>query len=95
MARYASYEAAKAKVRAYLLKQWDRDFFEEFTESEEGDESGGFEVYALCPEGEEMWVYVEDEAPLIGGVEGGGVPGTAQQTYRVVCESEPAGDKPS
>lgn len=67
--RYASYDAAKAKVRSYLLEQWDRDFFEDFTENEEGEESGGFEVYALCPEGEEMWVYVEEEPAVIGSGE--------------------------
>ncbi|WOO81426.1 uncharacterized protein LOC62_03G004949 [Vanrija pseudolonga] len=62
--RYASYNKARAKVAKYLVDQYGRDYFDEYTESEEGDVSGDYEIYALCPEGEEMWVFVEAEGPL-------------------------------
>ncbi|KAL1411121.1 glycosylphosphatidylinositol anchor biosynthesis [Vanrija albida] len=82
--RYASYDLAKAKASAHLLEQWDRDFFEEYTESEEGEESGLFEVYGLCPEGEEMWVFVEEEEPLVvDPVTKPGKP-APRTTYRVI-----------
>jgi aminoglycoside phosphotransferase len=47
--RYASLADAQARVRSYLLEQWDEDFFDSY-EEEEGDD-GELEVYAQCPEG--------------------------------------------
>lgn len=56
---FATYEEAKAAAKRNLINEWDRSFFETYQESEHGDYSGGFEVFATCPEGEEMTVYIE------------------------------------
>ncbi len=69
MGRYTSLADAQARVRSYLLEEWDEDFFDSY-EEEEG-EGGEVEVYAQCPEGEEMWVFWREEAPLQRGVIGG------------------------
>jgi hypothetical protein len=59
-----TYEKAKNAARRVLLDQYERKWFEHYQEEDTADESGGFEVWARCPEGEVMRIYV-DEQPII------------------------------
>ena len=57
---FSSRNEANKAARADLLSEWDEDFFESY-EVEEGDD-GLVAITAICPEGEEMTVTVQ-EAP--------------------------------
>lgn len=59
-----TYEKAKNAARRVLLDQYERSWFEQYREEDTADESGGFEVWARCPEGEVMRVYIEEQ-PVI------------------------------
>lgn len=68
--RYASFEDAKAKVRSHLSDEFGGDDdWQELEEREKGDVSGDFEVYAVDGEGNEYWVFMEEDEPLIGALE--------------------------
>ncbi|KAJ9121493.1 hypothetical protein QFC22_002109 [Naganishia vaughanmartiniae] len=58
-----SYEEAVKAAEKVLLDQWDRDWFEQYQEEKNAEESGGFEVWARCPEGEVFRIYI-DEQPI-------------------------------
>ncbi|WOO81424.1 uncharacterized protein LOC62_03G004947 [Vanrija pseudolonga] len=69
--RYASPADARAKVRSYLSDEFGDDAGrEELDESDKGDVSGGFEVHAIDSESNEYWVFMEEDAPLVGALEG-------------------------
>lgn len=42
------------------MDEHDRDWFEQYQEEEHAEESGGFEVWARCPEGEVLRIYIEE-----------------------------------
>ena len=54
---FFSRKEANQVARTDLLKDWDRDFFESY---EVEEEDGFVQVTAICPEGEEMTVTVEE-----------------------------------
>ncbi|KAJ9095981.1 hypothetical protein QFC21_005343 [Naganishia friedmannii] len=56
-----TYDKAVKAAKKVLLDQWDRDWFEQYKEEEKADESGGFEVWARCPEGEVFRIYIEGQ----------------------------------
>ncbi|KAL1411120.1 hypothetical protein Q8F55_002070 [Vanrija albida] len=86
--RYASYAKAKAKASAFLREEYGPiDDWQEYTEKEEGDVSRGFEVYALCPDGEEMWVFIEEEGAVEESQRRKTRQAPTQPTYRVIRET--------
>lgn len=66
MGRYVVYADAQAKVRSFL-PEWYHELsdtdWQEYAETEDGDVAGGFEVHAVDPEGDDYWVYVEEDVP--------------------------------
>src|SRR5690242_15195994 len=55
---------ANDAVRNDLLSDWGRDFF---TEYEEDIEDGMLKIHSICPEGEEMNVYIDIKEAAVGG----------------------------
>ena len=66
---YTSLSEANEAARSDLLNEWGRDFFDEY---EEEIEDGKVKVHCICPEGEEMNVFIEiKEAAIAQGVRNG------------------------
>jgi hypothetical protein len=60
LSTWDTYEKAKKAASKILLDEHDRDWFEQYQEEETAEESGGFEVWARCPEGEVLRIYIEE-----------------------------------